>query len=271
MSARNFLAVIVLVTLSVTGVYAGFGDVLKTYTYDYADYIRAEGVAFRNGNLYVLMEVEDRWRIFKIVASSGNKSNVCALPTALEYAYDVAYDGTNFFVIDGSNESIKVYTNSGGFVRGWKVPPSMGRPNGVTVVGNHIWVRTWDGGRDQDQCIIKYTKTGGYLESHQTYGDYDNLTYDGFYLASCDNDLDWVGFFDPADGNLVTENTVKRPAGLYSPGSCGLTHDGSDIWFVAVQGNYSEGYVLYVYKVDGGTVSIKTATSSLGYVKALYR
>lgn len=271
MRARNFLAVTVLVALSTSGVYAGFGDLVKTYSYDYTDWIKADGVAFRNGKLYVLMEVEDRYRITQINASNGNKSKLCDLPTALTNPYDVAYDGSNFFVVDGWNQSIKVYTNSGGFVRGWKVPPSMGSPNGVTVVGNHVWVRTWDGRRDQDQRIIKYTKTGGYLESHQTYGAYENLTSDGFYLASSDYQLDWVGFFDPGNGNLVTEDTVQKPTGLYNVYSSGLTHDGSDIWFAAVQYNSYEDFVLYVYKVDGGSVKVNETASSLGEVKAMFR
>jgi hypothetical protein len=156
----------------------------------------------------------------------GNLTVVDSFPMTTSKIHGLAFDGSNLWYSDQSENKIYKIDNSGNIIFSFNSPgPS---PTGLTFDGTYLWNTN-----DSNFRIYKLDTTGNVLGSFRSAGsDSTGLTFDGIYLWN-------AGFFSER-GRIHKMNTYGfHICTFYTPDSSpeGLAFDGTYLWNIDVYSN----------------------------------
>ncbi|HEX9972870.1 MAG TPA: CARDB domain-containing protein, partial [bacterium] len=153
-----------------------------------------------------------------------------SFPTPGTSSRGLAWDGTNLWCSDATNDRIYKLNNSGGVISSFASPSTT--PTGLTWDGANLW--NADATNDR---IYKLSSTGSVLSSFATPGAGPaGIAWDGANFWNSDYNVETIWKLN-ASGAVLS--TFSAP-GTYH---YGLTYDGQNLWLV-------DADVLLMYKID---------------------
>tara|TARA_R110001606_G_scaffold8864_2_gene38926 strand:- start:248 stop:1117 length:870 start_codon:yes stop_codon:yes gene_type:complete len=181
-------------------------------------------------------------------AYSGTSFSVAGQMTTVQ---DITWDGTHFFVLDWTNNSVYKYTAAGVYT-GTSYALSIGSsPTGITWDGTYFWVVTTG-----DDKVFKYNASFVYQSiefsvAARTTNPY-GITYDGTHLwviGSNDNLSKWTTSGTDTGFNFSVSAQESNPGGV--------TFDGTYLWVI---GSTTDS--VYKYNASGVYQGVSFAVNS---------
>ncbi len=155
---------------------------------------------------------------------------VTSFPTPGTSSRGLAWDGTNLWCSDATNDRTYKLNSSGGVITSFTSPGTM--PTGMMWDGNNLW--NADATNDH---IYKLSSTGSVLSSFATPGSYPaGIAWDGTNIWNSDYGVETIW-------NLNTSGLVLNSFAAPGTYHYGLTYDGQNLWLV-------DADVLLMYKID---------------------
>ena len=164
----------------------------------------------------------------------------------------VAWDGTNYYVTDGSFDNVNVFNSSGTYQSNWAVGSQDTQPKGIVWDGSYLWVV----GSSTD-AVYKYNTSGTYqnvsfsISSQET--SPTGITWDGTHFWVMGNSdtvykYNSSGVYQNVSFSVASQDT--------SPG--GITWDGTSFWMV---GNNTDA--AYKYNSSGVYQNVSFSVSAV--------